>query len=208
MSSVRTFTHEKWKSQYRGFHFTHIPEFKESKTIVNLKAKATKLISQRNWVAPPPGYVKVNVDGASSIDGSGISGVGVIIRDEMGGVVAALCKALPLHYPTDWTELFAMEQGVLLAQEMNLSNVIFEFDAISVIRAVSQALNGGLMGHLIQGIQLARSSFSCCSFQHVKRDCNRAAHKLTQFAKCNHVSNLWKGVIPPILVHLIQSGLG
>lgn len=99
MSSVRTFTHEKWKSQYRGFHFTHIPEFKESKTIVNLKAKATKLISQRSWVAPPPGYVKVNVDGASSIDGSGISGVGVIIRDEMGGVVAALCKALPLHYP-------------------------------------------------------------------------------------------------------------
>ena len=64
------------------------------------------------------------------------------------------------------------------------------------------------MGHLIQGIQLARSSFSCCSFQHVRRDYNRVAHELAQFAKCNHVSNLWKGVIPPFLVHLIQSGLG
>ncbi|XP_075645203.1 uncharacterized protein LOC142616204 [Castanea sativa] len=199
---------KKWKSQYIGFHFTHIPEFKESKTIINLKAKAAKLISQRSWVAPPPGYVKVNVDGASSIDGSGISGVGVIIRNEIRGVVAALCKALPLHYSVDWMELFAMEQGVLLAQEMNLFNVIFESDAISIIQPVSQALNGGIMGHLIQGIQLARSSFSCCSFQHVKRDYNRAAHKLAQFAKCNNVSNLWKGVIPPILVHLIQSGLG
>ncbi|XP_030970211.1 uncharacterized protein LOC115990525 [Quercus lobata] len=70
---------------------------------------------QNGWVAPPSGYFKVNVDGASSIDGSGISGVEVIIRDEMGEVVAALCKALPLHYPAEWTEFFALEHGVLLA---------------------------------------------------------------------------------------------
>ena len=36
------------------------------------------------------------MDGASSIDGSGISGVGVIVRDETGRVFVALCKALPL----------------------------------------------------------------------------------------------------------------
>lgn len=37
--------------------------------------------SQSSWVAPPSGYFKVNVDAALSIDGSGIFGVGVIIRD-------------------------------------------------------------------------------------------------------------------------------
>ncbi|KAL0001183.1 hypothetical protein SO802_014964 [Lithocarpus litseifolius] len=145
--------------------------------------------SQNGWVTPPKSYFKINADGASSIVGSEVS-------------------ALPLHYPAEWTELFAMEQGVLLAQEMNLSNVIFETDASSVISAVSQGLSGGPMVHLVNGIQLARLSFSCCSFHHVKRDYNRAAHELAQFAKCNHVSNLWKGVIPPFLVHLIQSGLG
>ena len=92
------------------------------------------------------------MDGASSIDGSRVSGVGVIICDELGRVVAALCKALPLHYPVEWMEFFAMEQGVLLAQEMNLSNVIFESDASSVILAISQALTDGIMGHLVQGI--------------------------------------------------------
>ncbi|XP_030957688.1 uncharacterized protein LOC115979768 [Quercus lobata] len=74
-----------------------------------------RLSPQIGWAAPPLGYFKVNVDGASSIDGSGILGVGVIIRDEMGGVVATLCKALPLHYPIEWIELFALEHGVLLA---------------------------------------------------------------------------------------------
>lgn len=66
-------------------------------------------------VTPPLGYFKVNVDDASFIDGSGVSGVGVIIQDYYGMVVTAFCKALPLHYSAKTSEFFAMEQGVLLA---------------------------------------------------------------------------------------------
>ena len=163
---------------------------------------------QSSWVAPPPDYFKVNVDGASFIDGSGISGIGVIIRDAMGRVIAALYKALPVHYPAELTEFFALEHGALLAQEMNISKVIFESDASYVISAVSQACHGGIMGHLVHSIQFAKSVFSCCSFNHVKRDYNRAAHEPAQFAKCNQATNLWKGVIPPFLAHLLHSGLG
>ena len=63
------------------------------------------------------------------------------------------------------------------------------------------------MGHLVQSIQSVKFVFSCCSFYHVKRDYNKAAHELAQFAKCNQASNLWKGVIPPCLVHFFQFGL-
>ncbi|XP_023880426.1 uncharacterized protein LOC111992797 [Quercus suber] len=135
-------------------------------------------------------------------EASTISGVGVIVRDDSGKVIAALCKALPSHFPVEWTEFLALEQGVLLAQELNLTHVIFESDASSVILAVSQGKNGGSMGHFVQSIRSARSYFSCCLFQHVKRDYNRVAHELAQVAKCNPVSNLWKGVIPPFLVDL------
>ena len=82
-----------------------------------------------NWATPPLGFAKVNVDGACSIDGSSISGVGVIVRNEFGGVIATLSKALPSHFPAEWTEFIALEQGILLAQELNLTHVIFEFDA-------------------------------------------------------------------------------
>ena len=133
--------------------------------------------------------------------------MGVIICDDGERVVVALSKALPLHYPAIWTELFAMEQGVLLAQEMTLSKVIFELDAILVIQGISQDFRGSETSHLIQGIQLAKS-FLNLSFRHVKMDYNRATYELAQFAKCNHVSNVWKGVTPPFLDHLIQSGLG
>ena len=94
-----------------------------------------------------------------------------------------------------------------MAQELNLTHIIFESDASSVISAVSQGKNGGSMGHFVQSIRSASSYFFCCLFQHVKRDYNRATHELAQVAKCNQVSNLWKGVIPPFLVDLFQSGL-
>ena len=162
---------------------------------------------QCGWAAPPLGFYKVNVDGASSIDGSGVSGVGVIIRDELGFVVAALCKALPMHHPAEWTEFLALEQGVLLAKDLNLSKVFFESNASSVISVVSQVYNEGIMGHLVQSIQSMKSFFSFCSFSHVKKEYNMAAHELAQFAKCNQTSQLWKGVIPPSLLLFFQFGL-
>ena len=63
-------------------------------------------------------FFKINVDGALSLDVHGVLGMRVIIRDAKGDVVDALSKALPMHYPAEWTELFAMEQGVLLAQDL------------------------------------------------------------------------------------------
>ena len=96
--------------------------------------------SNDGWMAPPLGYFKVNVDGGSPLDGKGISGVGAIVRNDGGKVVAALCKALPSCYPAEWAELFALEQGVLLAQQLAISNFIFESEAAPVIQAISQSL--------------------------------------------------------------------
>ena len=164
--------------------------------------------SNGGWVAPPTGYFKVNVDGASPLDDHSVSGVGAIVRDDSGNIVAALSKALPSHYPAEWTELLAMEQGVLLAMELGIPNVIFESDAASVVQAVMHDPGGGESGHLIQEIQMAKSSFSSCSFQHVKRDYNRAAHEVAHFAKCNNANYVWKDDFPLFLKNLIQAGLG
>ena len=56
----------------------------------------TKQASNGGWVVPPAGYFKVNVDGASPLDGLGVSEVGAIVRDDRGNVVAALVR-LCLH---------------------------------------------------------------------------------------------------------------
>jgi len=86
---------------------------------------------------------------------------------------------------------------------MELSQVIFESDALNVIQAINEGVTGSEVGHLIQGIQLTRDTFSSCSFQHLKRDSNRVAHELAQNARQSNVNSLWKGVNPPFVASLI-----
>ena len=71
---------------------------------------------------PPPPHetFKINVDGASANDGSN-SSIRVIIRDDKGHPIAALSKVLQAHYLAKVVEMLALEQGVLLAQEVALS---------------------------------------------------------------------------------------
>ena len=75
-------------------------------------ATVVKLLRQQppevGWNAPPSGLHKINVDGATSEDGRP-SGVGVVIRDCRGMVVAASAKVLPAQYSVEVTEALAVE---------------------------------------------------------------------------------------------------
>ncbi|XP_030945991.1 uncharacterized protein LOC115970505 [Quercus lobata] len=73
-----------------------------------------------SWVPPPSGFHKINVDEASS-ELDSFSSVGVVIRDCKGDVVAALCKPLQTRFSAELTEVFALEHGILLAQELHLA---------------------------------------------------------------------------------------
>ena len=76
--------------------------------------------SPQSWLKPPKGHFKINVDGASANDGCH-SCIRVIIKDDKGHPVAALSKILQSHFFAEVTKMLALEQGVLLAQEMELS---------------------------------------------------------------------------------------
>ena len=175
---------------------------------INSELLPAKQPANGGWEIPPLGFCKINVIGATSLDGSGVSAVGVVIRNEGGNLVAALCKALPSYYLAEWTEIFAIEQGILLAQDLAIPNTIFESDASSVIQAITQGLQGDVIGYLIHEIILTKTSFLSCSFRHMKRDYNKATHELAQFAKCNNACHVWKEVFLSFLAHLIQNDRG
>lgn len=115
---------------------------------------------------PLSGFIKINVDRAS--DDGKPSNIGVIIQDCQDSSITASSKVLPLPFPAEIKEVLALQEGVLLASEMGLSNVIFEFDALSIIQAINEGNVGGEFGHIIQRIRDFSSSFSWCSFQHLK----------------------------------------
>ena len=71
-----------------------------------------------------------------------------------------------------------MEQGILLAQELQLPRVMFESDAITMINAINDSTFGTPFRHIIQDIIHTQASFEFCSFRHLNRAFNYAAMSL------------------------------
>ena len=177
-------------------------------TIRSYYIEATALCSHSQsdeasrWEAPPTGVYKVNVDGAAS--GGGRSSGVVVIRNNKGEPIAALCKPLPRQFSSLETEVFALEHGILLAKEMELTHVILESDALTVVQFIQAKEFNGSLGHLYQGICSLLESFSRWKICHLKRDYNKVAHTLAQYAKCNGLDQIWKRCSPPMVQQLIQ----
>ena len=129
------------------------------------------------WTPPLPGVFKINVDGATSEDGRN-SSVGVVIRDSGGVILTACSKFLQGQFSIEEVEALAMEAGILLAQDMKLSQIIVESDAISIVNSVNENFMEGSIGYLFQGILALLSSFTSWKVNHVNRDYNRVAHEL------------------------------
>ena len=65
------------------------------------------------WTPPPPGVFKVNVDGATSVDGRN-SSVGAIIRDSCGAIIAACCKYLQGQFSVQRWKMLLWKLGFCL----------------------------------------------------------------------------------------------
>ena len=152
--------------------------------------------SDVGWAAPPPEVYKKNVDGATVGNGCR-STVGVVIRDCRGLVVATACRVLNGDYGVAVIEALAVEEGIRLATEMELQRIIVESDACVVVDAINQSNDNGEFGMVIHGSLDSLHSFRSWKLRHLKRDYNRAAHELAQFAKSSGISQCWVGIEPP-----------
>ena len=141
---------------------------------------------------------KINVD-----DGRP-SNVGVIIRNSKGEPIAALSKILKGQYLSLETEIVALEKGILLAKELELSQVIFKSNALTIVQDIQTEETNGSLGHLYQGISVLLKSFRSWKICHLKREHNKVAHELAHYARCYGTNQVWKGCAPPIIQHLIQ----
>ena len=163
-------------------------------------------LPQPKWKAPPLGFFKINIDAVAFEDGRNLC-IGVVIRDNMGKVLAASRKVLPASFSTEISEALAMQDGVLLAAEMEASHAIFVSDALSIIQAINNGIHGGELGHIIRNIREVAALFSWCSFKHLKREGNRVAHELARVARNSGASQVWKRSFPSLVEHLLIKDL-
>ena len=135
------------------------------------------------WQPPHSDHYKLNFDAAIYTD-LGCLGVGAIIQNERGEVMAALSAKGPFVQNSEEAETLACRKTLEFAIDVGFSDLIIEGDNVSVMRAVaSNCMDGSRLGNVLEDIHwlvrgLRWSSVSC-----VKRSANTVAHSLARFAR-------------------------
>lgn len=114
----------------------------------------------KSWSPPQIGWYKVNIDGAVFKD-IGHCGIGVVVQNDKGLIMGALCKNFPYPLGALEVEAKAAEVGVIFAWELGLREIILEGDFQVVMQAVSDASLAPIsIQQLIVGVNSGLASFS------------------------------------------------
>ncbi|XP_016199994.1 uncharacterized protein LOC107641002 [Arachis ipaensis] len=137
----------------------------------------------QKWKYPPTNIMKVKVDAAVPHDING--GVGVVIRDEMGIIMALAIQAIPYPFEAHEAEAYAAFWGLNFIKDCCFAKVILKSDNTEVMGALKQRCFSSCFGtFIIDAISLIKN-FRSVEFSHVKREGNRVAHELATLALTN-----------------------
>ncbi|GLT71410.1 hypothetical protein SLA2020_434310 [Shorea laevis] len=155
------------------------------------------------WQKPAPGTLKTNWDAAVDVRRN-CMGVGVIIRDATGNVIAAQSSSFPNITDPAVAESFGLWQAVSLCKDLELSQIHFEGDASEIVHALLQQTPCRThYGHLIESARTSLNSLHQWSISHVRREANEAAHRLAKAAISNSLNVVWQDSYPDFIHSIV-----
>ena len=127
-------------------------------------------------------------------------GIGVVIRNDQGQIMGAMSKKLNLPLGAVEVEAKAFEEGLQLAGDLGLKQVILEGDAQIVTNALlGKCLPPTSIQMIITGARRWRHTVQEWKVSFVRRTGNWAAHYMAQNAKLISDCVVWVEDTPPII---------
>ncbi|KAL0016359.1 hypothetical protein SO802_003428 [Lithocarpus litseifolius] len=155
------------------------------------------------WRPPDQCEYKTNFDGAMFHD-IGEAGLGVVIRNHDGEVMAALSEKIPQPSSITLLELLAARKVAIFVHEVGLHNSILEGDSETVIKAIQKCdMFQYAFGHHFRDTLLYAKSLQNFSFSHTYRQSNCVADALAKKARYHSSLTVWMESVPPNISSLV-----
>jgi ribonuclease HI len=167
--------------------------------------QVTKSNTLIGWLPPPSGFMKLNTDG-SVLGNPGKASAGGLLRDSNGKWIHGFAHNLGITNSLA-AELWGLRDGLLLARNLNITKLIIEIDAKSVVDLLHNAHTNQISSHpysaLINDCRCLMLDFETATIHHAHRESNYCADIL---AKEGHrlLDHIVYFVFPP---HFVESQL-
>ncbi|XP_065620311.1 uncharacterized protein LOC136063608 [Quercus suber] len=163
--------------------------------------------SQVTWIPPPANSLKINFDGALFKD-INKAGLGVVIRNDHGQVIASLSEQIQMPFSSDLVEALAAARAISFAYELSFTNYVLEGDSDVVIKALKHSDDSlSSFGHILASAKTL-TDVKCITFSHTRRSGNAVAHNLAKHARHVLGFKVWIEDVPPHLHYVLIADYG
>ena len=171
---------------------------------VKLPQTVTNLSKARIRWRPPLGELfKTNYDGAVFSE-SGEAGIGVVVQDAKGMVIAALAEKITYPGSVLMLEALAARRAAKFVMELGISVSEFEGDSEVVYKALRTAdWSHPSIGQIIKDTLSIVGSLRTFSFSHTRRQGNCVAHALAKRAIISFPLLVWMEHVPSDVEQLV-----
>ncbi|KAF5481089.1 hypothetical protein F2P56_001774 [Juglans regia] len=168
--------------------------------------KITEIRQQANtgdvvhsWSPPSVNWFKANWDAALDVKQRKV-GLGVVIKNDRGEVMAACCESKNFVEQPAIAEGWALRKAMELCEDLKFNKVILEGDAQVVVNAVnSQTEDLSYFGSIIEDLKVQMKEWPNWSVKFANRNINTVAHTFAKEALHIDLEKIWIEDIPVCL---------
>ena len=137
-------------------------------------------IRSPQWIPPPHGVVKINVD-ADVSKNSRTASVAAVAKDEAGLFLGALAVVSQGITDPETMKVLAFREGLAHANDLVLHRVRLASECTNAVRSIKQTTRG-VYGQIIKEIRE-----DVAEFIHERREANHNAHVLARSTLCSSI---------------------
>ena len=142
-------------------------EFKQAQ--VHLTVSPMEQQSGEVWQPPPPMVYKLNFD-VAIFSGMEKSGIGAIIINERGEVMADMSAIRPKVETSEEAELLACRRSLEFAMDAGFTRVMIEGDNTNVMQAISlDVANYSFLGNVVDDIRHLMSGLQWVTVSKIRK---------------------------------------
>jgi hypothetical protein len=159
---------------------------------------------EEKWKKPPPGYVKINIDGGFEV--ASMSGAtGAVIRDGNGVFMRAMARKLPSVASALVAEAEAWRDGLRLLGQSGHQQVILKSDSMELITLWRSREEQRLeITPILKEIHTMIAGISSFTTLHTRRTGNMVAHICAKYASSIQ-DIVWENNPPSFLLKQVMA---